>query len=187
MADLEVKDLVSFDELVTPRIVPFAFWLFQAVNAVFWLAALVSGAKTDVPESVDFETGQTVAAHADFHWTKIITCLVMVVVGAVVIRVVCDLVLCVFRWQASTRGILMALTGAPLSLAQAQGGTTSGPPRYVAAPAAAAAPAHPAVAPVPAAGTSPTGAPQAGAPPVVSPQPPWEQGAAPQAPAPPRT
>ena len=156
MADLELKDLVSFDELVTPRLVPIAFWACQALNAFFWMRRLAATASTDVPAGLDATTGQAVDAHAEIHWGSILFCMLALVTMIVLIRVAADLLLCIFRWQASTRGILMAMTGAPAQLAASQAEP------IVAAPAPA-----------------PTARPAA-----VSASPPWEAGAQ-QAPAPP--
>lgn len=156
MADLELKDLISFDELVTPHIVPIAFWATQALNAFFWMRRLVATAVSTVPEAPDpTDLNKMIAEHTVTNWGAIVFCMLALVTTIVLIRVGADLLLCIFRWQASTRGILMAMTGAPAALAAGQAEPAVAPP----SPAPAARPA------------------------AVSASPPWEAGA-PQAPTP---
>ena len=153
MADLELKDLISFDELVTPRIVPIAFWATQALSAFFWIRRLGATATSGGEGGIDPVTGQIVEPQTLIHWGSIIFCLLALLTTMVLIRVGADLLLCIFRWQASTRGILMAMTGAPAQLAasQVEHGVAATSPAPAARPA------------------------------VVSASPPWESGA-PQAP-----
>jgi len=161
VADLELKDLVSFDELVTPRLVPIAFWACQALNAFFWMRRLGATATSGGEGGIDPVTGQIVEPQTVIHWGSIIFCMLALLTTMVLIRVGADLLLCIFRWQASTRGILMAMTGAPAQLAASQ----AEPDVAATSPAPTARPA------------------------TVSASPPWEAGAqqaaAPPAPPPP--
>ena len=157
MADLELKDLISFDELITPHIVPVAFWTLQALNAFFWMRRLVATATTYVEAAPDpADPARMIADHTVTHWGSILFCMLALVTMIVLIRVAADLLLCIFRWQASTRGILMAMTGAPAQLAASQ--------------------AEPVVAAPP---SAPTARPAA-----VSASPPWEAAPPPAPPAP---
>ena len=162
MADLELKDFVSFDELVTPRIMPVVFWTLQIVNAAFWIRFLVGGYQSETPETVD-AAGQVIPPGTETNWGVVFFGILMYLGGVVALRVVADLILCIFRWQASTRGILMAMTGAPAQVVAAHADPVP--------PAAAVTPGPPATAARPAAVSTP---------------PPWEDGAAGQPPAAPQ-
>lgn len=138
MARPGLRELVSFDHLVTPRLASLAFWLGQLANASIWGLILRSAYKEyDYDEAAVWSGPPMTEGEAapDFgmpretiQWDNIWMCLVLFLLGIVLVRVLVDLVLVRFRRLDTERAILSAMAGASTG---SSGSPSTSPPAAV--------------------------------------------------------
>jgi len=106
MSGLTLKQLVSFDELIAPRLIPAFFWSAEIASAVAWIDFIHARAVVHSAGSVAPMSGENAAGVA---WWNLLVGVAGLIFFAILIRVVTDLVVALFRWQEATAGILEAL------------------------------------------------------------------------------
>jgi hypothetical protein len=154
MSGLTFRQLVSFDELIAPRIIPVFFWAAEAAGAFAWIDFIrAHGIVRSLGGVVPMDSGG-VAGATHVSWWNLVLGVVGLACTAILIRVVVDLVVSLFRWQEATSGILRALapgvdTAAPEGEAAAgpaasvRPTTVSSPPPWESVPMAGMAPPPP--------------------------------------------
>jgi hypothetical protein len=77
---MEPKDFFTFDKMITPTIIQVVFWVLTVVTVIMGIAGIVSGANSS------FGGGSQVLAG-----------LLLLVLGPLVVRVYCEILIVVFR------------------------------------------------------------------------------------------
>lgn len=70
--------LFSFDTMITPKIITFVYWLLLLADLGYGINAMFGG-------------------YEGFTFTKFVTGLVYIVIGAVAIRIWCELMIVIFK------------------------------------------------------------------------------------------
>jgi hypothetical protein len=116
MRPFEWRDVFTMKKVITPHIATLAFWVAEVFNVYIWIRYLRA-----VYKSYDYSSGlspgfdysQPYSPHTKVNYEAIFVGIVLFLLTTLAIRIVFELVLVIMRWQASTRGILIALTGGP--------------------------------------------------------------------------
>jgi hypothetical protein len=115
-----LRDLVSFDHLVTPRVAAVVFWVAQVANASVWFLVLRSAYKSYDYEEALFSSPPVMEGDVPpdygmpketIQWDNIWLCVVLFVLFAILIRVLLDFVLVQFRRLDVERGMLATMSG----------------------------------------------------------------------------
>jgi len=72
------KKFLSFDSMITPKIITFIYWILLLADVGYGLSTMFGG-------------------YQGFTFTKFITGLLYIVVGAVMIRIWCELMIVIFK------------------------------------------------------------------------------------------
>lgn len=116
---MEPKDFLTFDKMLTPIIIQVLFWIGVALSVLFGLSAIIGGMRSS------FGGGATVFMG-----------LVWLVLGPILTRVYCELLMVVFKIHGSLVEIKQSLRENPA-------GSTASPPASPPVPPPAVPGTHP--------------------------------------------